>query len=353
MSVPAAPALRPISLELGYPGLAPPPEAIARAARSLARSAEGSGYPPPEGLATLRRAIAAAAGVEPEWVTVTHGASAALTAAIVALTEPGEVVLCPDPGFPAFAAAAAATGRRVRRYDAAAPERVDKEVAAGLARGAGLVVLNSPSNPLGTALPALVVARVRALAAEHGTAVVADEVYVELVYDGELARVAPREGERLVAVRSFSKSYGLPSFRVGYALAPPALARELARAHWRLNMSVSEIGQEAALGALGNADYLPWLRAELRARRDHVCDLLATAGVPHRLPEAGLFLWIEVGDGERFAAACRREYALALSPGSAFGQSGAAYVRLSFGGPEADAIEGACRLARAFCEERS
>lgn len=347
----SAQRLRPISLDLGHPGVPPPPEAMRQAAEELARSSRLVAYPPPQGRTALCQAIGCRSGVEVEAVTVTHGASGALTAAVLATTAPGDEVLCPDPGYPAFAAVATAVGRRTARYAADDVDLLEQQVAEALTPATRLVIVNSPSNPLGTVVPQAALDRIAALVADHGAFLLSDEVYAELAF-GRVASHA-RPGGSVITIHSFSKAYGLAGFRVGYALAQPELAFELARAHWRLNMSVSGVGQAAATGALAADDvYLERTRLELAQRRDDVCGLLAAADVPHRRPDAGLFIWICTANagvnGATFATICRTKAALAVSPGTPFGPNGADQVRLSFGGAPEDAWEGTRRLCAVY-----
>jgi arginine:pyruvate transaminase len=338
-----------ISLAVGDPGHPPPRAAVAAIAAELARGTPAR-YLPPQGLRPLRARIAdlAVAGsggspVDPDQVVVTTGASVGLAAVLLATTDPGDEVLCPDPGFPAFSQLVRQLGRSVVWYPASSldagvwlaslPARIGPRCRA--------LIWNSPANPTGAVASEQTAAAVAALALERSIALISDEVYADLVFDGQ--HVSPRSyvGPRCYGVFSFSKSYGLAGWRLGYVLAPPGAAARVAQAHWSLAMSAPSLAQRAALGALSEGSgYLETRRQELRDRRDRVVDTLAAAGLRCDRPAAAHFLWLDMRDtgltGAEAAAASLAEAGVEVAPGAPFGPSGAGHVRLSFGGPDRD-----------------
>jgi aspartate aminotransferase len=251
-----------INLDLGDPGYSPPESAKAAVARALVSHTGAWRYGPPAGLPPLRRQLAdraeAAHGVSaaPSWVTVTAGASLGLAAVILATTQPGEQVLCPDPGYPAFAGLTRRLGRGVVWYPAtgldghADPQAVERCITPS----SRLLIWNSPSNPVGTMATADSTAAVAELTQRHGLALASDEVYADLGYEDSHSSPLRCGGERCCAIVSFSKSYALAGFRIGAVVAPPPLAAAVSGAHWSLGMSASVAGQHAALGALAAPD---------------------------------------------------------------------------------------------------
>jgi len=345
-------------MDLGDPGFAPPAGAVEAARQALEEAPPTFPYGEREGLAELRQAIARRRSehgdpTEAASVVVTTGASAGLAATILATTEPGDDVLCPDPGYPLFAQIVVSFGRRLVRYPALdTAGRPDAgQVADRLTPATRLVVWNQPSNPLGCVADAGTNRALAALAAERGISVLSDEAYEDLVLDGD--RAAPPRGEGVFSVHSFSKSYGLAGWRVGYVVAPPGREAAVARAHWSVAMTVSWIGQRAALGALAAPpDYRACVLSELRHTRDDALRLLRAAGVPHLTPAAGMFAWLDVRatrlDDEEFVRACARATGVWLAPGAPFGPAGAGRVRLNFSGPPADVAEGARRVGQLY-----
>lgn len=343
-----------INLDLGDPGYPPPESARAAAARALVGHTGAWRYGPPAGLPPLRRQLAeraeAAHGLSADasWVVVTAGASLALAAVILATTQPGEDVLCPDPGYPAFAALTRRLGRRVTWYPAtglgghADPQAIEACITAT----SRLLIWNSPSNPLGTIATAESTAAVAELAQQHGLALASDEVYADLAFDGTHVSPLAHGGERCCAIVSFSKSYALAGLRIGAVVAPPQLAAEISGAHWSLGMSASILGQHAALGALAAPDsYFTDLRTTLRQRRDKLASLFCSAAIAHELPRSGLFFWLDVGqpglDADQFTRRLAAETGVRVSSGPMFGPSSARFVRVSFGGPDSEVRRGA------------
>src|SRR5215831_15861345 len=308
----------PIDLELGHPGHAPPASARAAVAQVLAE-ARPLPYGPPAGLPRLRRALArrtagtAGLACDADWVVVTAGASAALAAAIIAGSDDGAEVLCPDPGYAPFARLVRRLGRIAVHYPAAAGLDADLPgLEPTITPRCAALIWNSPSNPRVEVAPPAAARRVAELARERGLTLISDEVYCDLAYD--LTHVSPAAwaGDRYVGVYSLSKSHGMAGWRVGWLVSPPPLAAAAAQAHWTLAMSASTLGQAAALGAVAAPEsYLEDVRAALRTRRDAVLGLLAEAGVPHVRPQGGFFVWLDVRPTGRssaeFCAACREE----------------------------------------------
>jgi aspartate aminotransferase len=311
-------------------------------------------YAPPPGLRALRARVAERVRTrydlpaDESWVVVTAGASVALGAVIGATTEPGDEVLCPDPGFPAFRGLVQLFGRRLTHYPSAGADPA-QDVADALSGSTRLVIWNSPSNPLGRVAPSKAVQRVAALARERGVALLSDEVYEDLVFEGEHTSPTPHAGPAAVSVYSFSKSFLLSGWRVGCAVAAPDLAAKIVRAHWTLAMSASSVAQHAAIGALGDSEaYLADRLEALRELRDEADALLRDRGLAHELPAGAHFFWLPIGEtglsSLEFVERCRTELAVSLAPGTAFGPSGEGFVRFSFGSPREEVLEGARRV---------
>lgn len=354
-----ATARRVIDLSLGDPGYDPPREAMLAVARTLARGNEG--YAPPGGLPRLRAACAdklrARNGIDarPVEVVITTGASLGLFCTLAACCSPGDVVLVPDPGFPLYLLMAETLRLRPLRYqlreDAAFEPDWDDLVA--LASDARVLIWNSPSNPLGAVAGQDQVDRLCLMMRRHpGLVVVSDEVYEETCLDGR--HVSPRAaagplGDRIVTLFSFSKSYAMTGWRVGYLHAPADLAERLVRIHWGASMSTPSASQRAALGALqAGDDYLAGVRGHLRKAR---ADALAWARRHDFLapvPGGGFFLWPDVSSSGLsagpFCDSAASECGVLMSPGTEFSPAAAFRVRLSFAASHDDLHEAFARL---------
>ena len=334
-----------LHLEYGEPDFNAASHIVEAAAEAARRGARYTPTPGPIELrAALTEKLERVQGLSygPEQIVVTAGGAQALAAVFAAVVEPGDEVLLPDPGFPNFAMNARLHGAVPVYYslDPANGFRPDADqVCALLTPRTKLIVLNSPSNPTGAVLPASTVERIVAHAAANSTYVLSDEVYDQLIFDGGMpvtaAQFAP---EWVVGVYSFSKTYAMTGWRLGYAAAPPAFAATLARIQEPLISCTSALAQAGAMAALsGPDDALHEMRAAYQRRRDVVVARLADAGVPVALPEGAFYCMLPLAPGSdsRPAAQALVDEGVACAPGSAFGTVARSHLRLSLAASEA------------------
>ncbi|HET8528738.1 MAG TPA: aminotransferase class I/II-fold pyridoxal phosphate-dependent enzyme [Gaiellaceae bacterium] len=347
-----------IRLEIGDPDFTTPAHVIEAAAE--AARAGFTHYSPGIGLASLRELLAGKVrernglAVTAANVVVTTGACGGLHACLLALLDPGDELLVPDPGWTTYTPMALAAGvvpvpyplDRSRGFALdvdALGERIGPRTKA--------LVLNSPANPSSTTLDRDELAAALALAERHGLWVLSDECYEELVLDGEhVSTAALGDPERVVSVFSFSKTYAMTGWRVGYAVAAEPVVRLLAKAQEPVVSGASTISQKAAEAALtGPQDCIASMRDAYRRRRDTALALLDDAGVSYVRPDAAFYLMVDVGDDA--SAFCRRlllDHRVAVVPGDAFGAGGAGMVRVSLGASDDAVAEGVARLAAAL-----
>jgi aspartate/methionine/tyrosine aminotransferase len=349
-----------IRLEIGDPDFTTPAH-IVDAAADAARNGF-THYAPSAGLATLRALIAEKVAARngfacrPEQVVVTTGACGGIHACLLALLDPGDELLVPDPGWTTYVPMAHACGvtavpyplDRARGFalDAAALEQ-------RLSPRTRALVVNSPGNPTGAVATREELERVLELAAARGIWTISDECYEELVFEGQhLSPAALGDPERVVSAFSFSKSYAMTGWRVGYVVAPAHLAPLLARAQEPIVSSASTISQKAAEAALtGPQEVVAEMREAYRARRDAAVALLDAAGVGYVRPGGAFYLMVDVSaaglSSAEFAERLLVERHVAVVPGSAFGAGGEGLVRVSLAA-SSDAVEtGLGRLAEA------
>jgi len=347
-----------IRLDVGDPDFPTPVHILEAAARA---ALEGfTHYGPASGLPSLRALIAEKVTARnrfpcsPEQVVVTSGGCGALFLCFLVLLDPGDEILIPDPGWSHYVPMALAVSAAPVRYrlDRAAGFQPDLD---GLERRAGprtrAVVINSPANPTGAVLSRDALAGVLDLAARRGLWVVADECYDELVLDGEhVSAAAVGERERVVTVFSLSKTYAMTGWRVGYAVAPPGLARLLALAQEPVLSCPSTVAQKAAEAALAGPQYVVGeMREAYRRRRDLVLAALDDRGLSYARPRAAFYTMVDVERGglspQDFARRLLAEKRVAVVPGSAFGPGGEGMVRLSLTTSEELLAEAVARLA--------
>jgi aspartate aminotransferase len=349
-----------IHLEVGEPDF-PTPEHVVEAAYEAARTGH-TRYAPNAGLPELREALADKVtrrnGYEarPDQVVVTQGGIQALYLALLALLEPGDEVLLPDPAWPNFRMIAHLLGARVLPYPLVSegdflPRLEDLERLVTPRTRA--ILVNTPSNPLGTVVPRELADTLLEFARRRDLWYISDEVYDEVVFDDAFvsAGAVADPGDRLVSVYSFSKVYAMTGWRVGYLVAPPDLAKLLTGMQEPIVSCVNTPAQLAALAAVtGPQDVVREMREAYRKRRDELLETLDRGNLPSSQPSGAFYVWTDISKaGVRsmdFARSLIEREHVAVAPGSAFGDLGEGYVRLSLASSRQDLVEGASRLVR-------
>ncbi len=347
-----------IHLEIGEPNFPTPAHVVDAIAPWLATGAVK--YTLSRGMPSLREALVAklavrngvTAGVDQ--IVVTPGATTAVTVAVLSFVEPGEAVLVPDPGWPAFSMAVHLAGGRVLRYPLLAEEGFEPDLDAleALAPQARLLIVNNPSNPTGTVYSPATVQALVGLARRHDLLVISDEVYEDLVFDGHHVSAAIYDPDRVVTTFSFSKSYAMTGWRVGYAVGPRARIERMVHVQEALVACASEVGQRAALAALeGPQDVIADMRLGYRRRWELVRPLVEEAGMLTSEPRGAFYALLGVGAiGEDTYAVARElllERGVAVAPGETFGPRGRGLVRISLASSTDDLVAGVERIVRA------
>ncbi|MDW8479763.1 MAG: methionine aminotransferase [Xanthomonadales bacterium] len=353
-----------INLGQGFPDFDPPP--LLRAALARHVEAGRNQYAPMPGLPRLRMAIAELVARCQGWrpdpeeeVTVTSGASEAIADALLALVHPGDQVLLFDPAYDLYDPMVRLAGGEPVHLPLVAPAfAIDWErVEAAIGPRTRGVVVNSPHNPCGTLLGREDLDRLAGLAERHGLWVISDEVYEHIVFDGRrhLSALA-HEGlrPRCVAVSSFGKTFHCTGWKLGYAVAPPALTRELRKVHQYNTFCSFTAAQEAVADALErDAGHVAGLAGFYQRLRDRFLGLLAGTRL-RPLPVAGSYFVLadygalsQAADRE-FCERLVREHGIAavpLSPFYAEPPPGQRLIRLCFAKREDTLEAAAARLA--------
>jgi LL-diaminopimelate aminotransferase len=351
-----------ISLGIGDPDL-PTYEPIVAAARRAVADPSTHTYPTNRGRPEFREAVAAfyarRFGVEldPETdVMPAIGAKECVFNLNLAFLDPGDVALASDPGYPVYTGGPLLVGAEPVVMPLL-PERdfaPDLEaIPPGALDRARLLYLNYPNNPTGAIAPDGLFERVIELAREHEILVVHDNAYSEITFDGYVAPSflrTPGATEVGVEVFSLSKGYNMTGWRCAAIVGN---AEAIAH-YWRLKSNVDsglfEAVQLAGATALGpELDlHVQGMNEIYTRRRDLVCDALVQAGVDVRRPKGTIYVWAPVPQGFASSAAyCEHvleEAAVVISPGDAYGPSGAGFFRISLTTPEERLIEAVERL---------
>jgi aspartate/methionine/tyrosine aminotransferase len=294
-------------------------------------------------------------------IVVTAGASAALQLACLALIDPQDEILMPDPSYPCNRQfVGAADGRAVllpataaERFQLSA-DRVQDAWQPGRTRG---VLLASPSNPTGTSIDPQELRRIHALVQARGGLTIVDEIYLGLSFDAHFGQTALGLDDQVISINSFSKYFSMTGWRLGWLVVPEALVPVIERLAQNLFICPSTIAQHAALACF-EADSLAEYerrRAEFKARRDYFVPALNRLGlqVPV-MPDGAFYAWADcsgacerlgIRDSWDFAFELLHKAHLAVTPGRDFGQAGTArHIRFSSASAMADLHTAVARL---------
>lgn len=349
-----------IGLHVGEPSAGTPSHVLEAARAALADG--DTRYAPNAGIPALREAIATklternGLSVTPDQIVVAAGGMQALYASLLVTAGAGDEVLIPDPGWPNFAMATALVQATPVRYPLLPEDgfQPDREVLARhVTPRTRAIVVNSPSNPLGTVLDEDLARRLCRFADEHDLWLISDECYDEIWFDRPPASPARWDEQgRVISCFSCSKTYAMTGMRVGYFVVPPALEATGAKLQESLVACVNVPAQRAAVAALeGPQEAVAEARDVYRRRRDRATALLDAEGIGYLRPDGAFYLWIDVrdrtaGDVREWAFRLVREHGVAVAPGSTFGPRGEGWIRVSLSTDEADLLEGLRRIAR-------
>ncbi len=353
-----------ISLGVGEPDFVTPPGIRQAAVRSIE---EGyTHYTSNYGLIELRQAIAQHLqrryDVEYDPATeiiVTTGVSEAINLAMLALIDPGDEVLCPDPSYVAYKPAVLLAGGVFVPVPTSA-EHDFKVLAADLEKcvtpRTKAILIGYPSNPTGAVMEREDLLAVAQVVERHNLFVVSDEIYDRLVYGVEHTCFASLPGmrERTLLMGGFSKAYAMTGWRLAYTCASGEVTEAMMRVHQYVMMSAPTMSQYAALEALrGGEEDVRGMVAEYDRRRRLVVRELNAMGLTSFEPRGAFYCFPSVGltglSDEAFSERLLKEERVAVVPGSAFGRGGVGHVRVCYA--EAyEVLEEALRRMRRFVE---
>lgn len=324
-----------LNLSQGFPDFDPPPEVTAAAAEALAGG--HNQYSITWGSPRLRQQVAAKYArwyglvVDPDAeVTITCGVTEAIIAALISLVNPGERVLIIDPSHENYLAGIRFAGAEPVWVSLRAPafELDEAELRAAFSRRPKAIILNTPHNPTGRVFSRATLEQIAGLCLEYNTVAITDEIYEHIIYDGRshvpLATL-PGMAERTITVSGLTKTYATTGWRVGWAIAPPALANPLRTVHDFLTICAPTPLQEAAVTALKLPDtyYAEVLRA-YHLRRDKMMAILEESGFRAWTPEGAYYVLADFTalqpdmDDVTFARWLTVEKKVAVVPGSSF-----------------------------------
>jgi aspartate aminotransferase len=271
---------------------------------------------------------------------VAPGCKMALSLAMMALIEPGDEVLYPDPSFPIYPSftrglEAKAVPYALREKNQFQPDLA--EFASKITPKTRILIFNSPNNPTGTVFSGATIAGIAELAKKHDLWVIADEVYARILYGGEYKSIwaLPGMAERTVIIDGFSKSFAMTGWRLGYAVAQKHVIDALDMLVLNTFTCTAEFSQWAAIEALKDeTKAVPAMVAEYRKRRDLFVERLnKIPGFRCQSPDGAFYAWVNIEDTGKSAEEVQKilleEVGVAGIAGAAFGAEGKNYLRFS------------------------
>ena len=348
-----------VHLEIGEPDFDTP--AHIRDAAKRALDAGATHYGPSAGLPELREAIAAHVAktrgitVTPEQVVVTPGAKPIMFFTIMALVNRGDEVIYPNPGFPIY--------ESVINFVGGVPVPIPLREESGfgfdldlferrVSDRTKLIIINSPQNPTGGVLARAQIERIADIARARRIPVLTDEIYREFLYEGEFVSLASLPGmqEHAIILDGFSKSFAMTGWRLGYGVMPVPLAEHLTRLMVNSASCTASFVQLAGIAALqGDQEPVRRMVAEFRRRRDLVVDgLNRMEGVTCARPGGAFYVFPNVSrlgrKSSEVADRLLRDAGIAVLAGTAFGEYGEGYLRLSYANSEENLRKALARM---------
>lgn len=336
-----------VNLSVGEPDFSPPKHILEGGWRAIMEGK--THYAPTNGIPELREALAQKArriyglNYEPDSeILVTVGGTEAIALALLALVNPGDEVLIPNPGFVCYSPSVLLAGGVPVSIPLLEENKFKPSidtVISLITEKSRVMILNSPNNPTGMVLSRDELASLAKIAVERDLIVISDEVYENILYDGARHHCLasfPGMRERTLIVNSFSKTYAMTGFRVGYVYGPKELISPLWLIHQYFVACVDSFAQYAALAALrGPQDFVKDMVREFDRRRRFVFKRLnEIEGFSCLLPEGAFYIFPNIKSfkmsSEDFSQLLLKEARVATVPGSAFGSYGEGYIRISY-----------------------
>jgi aspartate/methionine/tyrosine aminotransferase len=331
-----------IHLELGEPDFHPAAPVVDALRNAVAAGRDR--YCPTRGVPALREGIAdylkrtRRLNVAAEQVLVAPGCKMAL--AMMALIEPGDEVLYPDPGFPIYPSftrglGAAAVPFGLEEKNQFQPDLA--EIAAKITPRTSVLIFNSPNNPTGTVFSATALEKLAALARKHDFWILSDEIYARILFAGQYQSIwsLPGMAERTVIIDGFSKSFAMTGWRLGYAVAPVHVIDAMDLLVLNTFTCAAEFTQVAAIEALRDSTgAVDAMVEEYRKRRDlFVAGLNRISGFRCQPPQGAFYAWVNIEETGLSADEVQKilleEAGVAGIDGAAFGPGGRNYLRFS------------------------
>ena len=326
-----------VDMSVGEPDF-PTPDFIIEAAYKAMKEGKVF-YTPTKGVPELIDAIVEklrnenGIDVSADNIIVTPGAKYAIFEAMMCLLQEGDEVVLLDPSWVSYEACILMAGAKpvwVPHMEGFEDAPIEDYITSNTK----MIVINTPSNPLGVVYPREFLKKVRDLAVDRDLLVMADEIYEKIIFEGEHYSLAAMDGmlERTITINGFSKTYSMTGWRLGYAAAPEWIIKLMNRMQSHSVSHPTSFVQYAGVAALkGDQSFIKGIVEEFRARRDMIMAKLDELGIKYAPPKGAFYIFMDVRrDSNEFCEELLKKEYVALTPGSAFGVAYKSWVRLSY-----------------------
>lgn len=345
-----------IRLEIGEPQF-DTPEHIIEATMQAAKDGYTK-YTANLGLSSLRETISNHVNkrfnLQTTWenVGVSVGGVGAVSSLVRVLADAGDELLIPGIAWPNYKMAIDCINATPKFY-ALDPEHDFLPSIENLERlvtpKTKVIVINSPSNPLGVVIPQGLLKELVEFAKRHDLYLISDEVYEEIIFEGDHISTLPYDPDgRVIGVFSFSKTYSMTGYRLGYAIGNKEIMKEIGKFQEVNVMNACGIAQKAAEAALkGSQDCIRDMVEVYKANMEAATKLMNEYEIPYQQPKGAFYLWVHIGceNATEFAKDFLNQHKVAIAPGNTFGPEGSPYIRISLASKKEDILEGIHRLA--------
>ena len=275
-----------------------------------------------------------------EEVLITVGGSEAIDVAVRSLVNPGDEVIVPMPSFVCYEPIVRMAGGKAVIIETKAEngfKLTPEELRSAITDKTKMLILPYPNNPTGAVLDRGELEALAEVLRDTNIAVLSDEIYAELTYGEAHVSIAGIEGmrERTVIASGFSKAYAMTGWRLGYLVGPSVWLKQMTKLHQYAIMCAPTVSQFAAIEALRQGDSdIEVMRAEYDRRRNFIYEGLTKIGIPVQMPEGAFYIYPYIGGfglgSEEFCQRLLMEEKCAIVPGTAFGDCGEGYARISY-----------------------
>lgn len=329
-----------VSLAMGEPDFDTPPVIVDAAIRALEQGwthyGDLNGDPELRSFIALEASEESGHPIDPDSVLISHGGAAAISSSVLALVGSGDKVIIPNPTYSLYADVVRLAGGEPVFVPTNSENQLDVPALLEAAQGARLIIVCNPVNPTGAVLSAASLEELARGLTGTNTLVLADEAYAHLVYSDDFISSLSIQGlrERLVYCQTFSKTYAMTGWRIGYVISPPEIAALIKTAHRTLNGSIAAATQRAALEAIKRGpDLAKDMMEAYTQRRSYVLKRLSKMeGVEFIEPQGAFYVFFKYPQNMESTRMLQklRDCGVLLRAGSEYGPAGEGHLRLSF-----------------------